>query len=225
MNMRYIDLTGKRFGNYTVLRRVPSTNNNVKYLCHCDCGTEKIVYASSLRSGKVVSCGCHKNNQCGDNFRKHALRRSTLYGVWSSMKGRCLNPNNQKYSIYGGRGIKVCDEWRNDFKAFYDWAYANGYDENAPKGQCTIDRINVDGNYEPSNCRWVTAKQQSNNVRCNVYITYKGETLTLTEMAERYKISPTQLGKRIKRGWTVEDAIEIPIDKHNKYVTIKKEKR
>ena len=136
MNMRYIDLTGKRFGNYTVLRRVPSTNNNVKYLCHCDCGTEKIVYASSLRSGKVVSCGCHKNKQCGDNFRKHGLRRSIirLYGVWSSMKGRCLNPNNQKYSIYGGRGIKVCDEWRNDFKAFYDWAYANGYDENAPKG-------------------------------------------------------------------------------------------
>lgn len=115
-----------------------------------------------------------------------------LYEVWRSMKKRCLLPTNDYYYRYGGRGITICDEWM-DFPVFAEWAYANEYDENAPKGQCTLDRIDNDGNYEPSNCRWATRKQQENNVSTNVKVEFEGEVRTIAEWADILALNKTQL--------------------------------
>ena len=139
--------------------------------------------------------------------KTHGLRRTRLYGIWNGILQRCFNPNRQKYKNYGGRGITVCDEWRNSFKAFYDWAMANGY-----RDDLTIDRIDVNGNYEPSNCRWVDAKLQAYNKTTSKYITYKGETKTLAEWAKEKNIKTPTLHLRLyKSKWSVEKALETPV--------------
>jgi hypothetical protein len=117
------------------------------------------------------------------------------------------------YKYYGAKGIKVCDEW-NSFPAFRDWAYANGYDENAPKGQCTLDRINGDKNYSPDNCRWVTHKEQVRNTNANHFVTYHGETMTIAELSEITGIPYNRLQPRIKAlGWSAEKAVSTPFRK------------
>lgn len=137
--------------------------------------------------------------------------RSTekLYTVWTNMRKRCQKETNPTYKYYGARGIKVCDEW-NDYEAFREWAYANGYKEGNNRRDCTLDRIDVNGNYEPSNCRWITAKQQHLNTRKNVYIEYKGERHTLLEWAQKLGINYKTFGNRWRRGWSIERMIEEP---------------
>lgn len=158
------DLTGKRFGRLTVVRRISPVGSKVRWLCRCDCGTMKDVTAYELTSGKTRSCGCLQKES--RHLRKVPNGRGTrLYNVWKSMKGRCYTPSCSSYKYYGARGIKVCDEWKDDYQAFYEWAMSSGYDPDAPQGKCTIDRINVDGDYEPSNCRWVDAATQNANRR------------------------------------------------------------
>lgn len=149
---------------------------------------------------------------------KHGKRNTRLYVVWISMKQRCLNPKNKDYCKYGKRGIKVCDEWINDFMSFYNWAMENGYDENAPKGKFTVDRIDNNGNYGPSNCRLTTIKGQSNNRRNNRIINYNGENVTLTMLAEKYNINPSTFNDRLERGWTIEQALTISTKGHNRKV-------
>lgn len=137
-----------------------------------------------------------------------------LYSVYRSMINRCCNKNDNAYERYGGRGICVCDEWLRDYDKFYDWAIENGYDSKANRGECTLDRINNDGNYEPNNCRWVTCVEQSKNRRSNHYITINGETGILFDMARKYGVSPKLVHKRITQyGWSPERAIFEP--KHN----------
>jgi hypothetical protein len=126
------------------------------------------------------------------------------------MQVRCNNPHTKEYKYYGERGICVCDEW-NDIRAFQKWAYANGYDENAKRGECTLDRIDVNKNYEPSNCKWSTVKEQSNNRRTNRLITYKGETKTMTQWAESIGMSVGTFKRRLYAGWSVDKAIETPV--------------
>lgn len=197
-----IDLTNKKFGRLTVIKRVENKGKETCWLCKCDCGNEKIIKAKNLKSGTTQSCGClHKEKTQKINY-KHGLRKTRLYNTWANMKKRCYNKNDKRYKNYGGRGIIMCDEWQNDFMSFYNWAINNGYKENL-----TIDRIDVNGNYEPNNCRWATIKIQANNTTTNHYITYNNETHTIAEWADILNINYAKLHARItKSKWNIERA-------------------
>lgn len=165
------NLKGQRFGRLLVLQENGRTpQGQARWLCRCDCGKEKTIAMSALVSGLTTSCGCYasemttlRNIKHGNAFRHNKTR---LYEVWCAMIKRCENTNDDHYEYYGGRGVRVAPEW-HDFSVFKEWAYKNGYDENAEHFKCTIDRIDVDGNYEPNNCRWADWKTQMNNTRRN----------------------------------------------------------
>ena len=158
------DLNGQRFGRLVVLERNGSNNQGAaEWLCRCDCGTTHTAAGYQLRRGSVRSCGCLSAENTEKRSTTHGKSNSRLYRVWSSMKNRCSCASHRNYASYGGRGITVCEEWLHNFQAFYDWAVANGYDENAPYMECTIDRIDNDKGYSPDNCRWVDIKVQRHN--------------------------------------------------------------
>lgn len=159
-----MNLTGQRYGKLTVIEKAkPNKHGQSMWVCVCDCGTiTKPILISDLRSKGRESCGCTRKP---GGRKTHGMKRSRLYTVWSDMKTRCYNSKRPKYKDYGGRGITVCEEWRNSFEAFYKWAMETGYDPHAKFGDCTLDRIDVNGNYEPSNCRWADMKTQQNNKR------------------------------------------------------------
>ena len=159
-----VDLTGQKFGKLTVIERHGiDKHGHAAWRCKCECGSETVVSSLYLKKGDTKSCGCLHNLNLINRSTKHGKCGTRLYTVWKSMKDRCYRSHNDRYERYGGRGITICDDWREDFQAFYDWAMANGYDENAPYGQCTIDRIDNDKGYSPDNCRWVDVKTQNNN--------------------------------------------------------------
>lgn len=172
------------------------------WLCQCECGRTVIVSGANLRNGHIKSCGCYRSEIARKNATKHGLRQTRLYKIFHGMKKRCYTPTAINFSIYGGRGITICEEWLNDFQAFYDWAMSNGYADDL-----SIDRIDVNGNYEPSNCRWVSMKEQVNNRRANRFITYNGETHTLSEWSNIVGINIKTLHKRLRDGWSAEDAL------------------
>ena len=202
---KFIDLTGQRFGRLTVIERTVSTNKNAKWRCECDCGNIVSVFGMDLKSEKTKSCGCIHSQQLAKRNYKHGLSYTRQINIWRAMKNRCYNSKSEAYHNYGGRGITVCDEWLHDFKTFYDWAMANGY-----RDDLTIDRIDVNGNYEPSNCRWVNREQQANNQRGNHLVTYKGETHTIAEWARIKHINYGVLRQRLFRGWNIEKALNTP---------------
>ena len=158
------DLTGKTFGNWYVIERAPNRKKAIMWVCKCNlCGTVKTVHGTSLKSGTSKNCVCIRKTGL---HKSHGLTSHPLYRVWQRMKGCTNSPNHQDYKHYGGRGIKICDEWKNDFKVFYDWALTNGYERGL-----TIERVNVNGNYEPSNCTWIPRSEQPKNrrvTRCRV---------------------------------------------------------
>lgn len=193
-----VDLTGKRFGKLTVLSECDERKNgSVVWLCKCDCGNLIKVRSNHLRRGSVVSCGCYNT----EIITKHNQARTSLYHVWQCMKDRCERNTHPQFADYGGRGITVCDEW-HDFESFRDWAIENGY-----KKGLTIDRINVNSGYEPSNCRWADMKTQCRNRRSNVVIEYNGESHCLAEWAEILKVPYTTLTNRWRRKWPDRDIL------------------
>lgn len=163
------NLIGRKFGRLTVIEKSKQRNGkNPIWLCVCDCGKEREIIQENLLNGHTKSCGCLSSRRTiGTRTLTHGASETRLYYVWRSMKARCQNPKVESYPYYGGRGIKVCDEWKENFQAFQKWAFSTGYQSDAPFGECTIDRKNVDGDYEPSNCRWVSLEVQAQNKRAN----------------------------------------------------------
>lgn len=203
------DLTGQRFGYLTVISRAESDpkRKERRWNCLCDCGEMTAVPSYRLRHGGVTSCGCHQYDR---NFcSKKAKWNQRLYRVYQSIQTRCYNQNSDNYYLYGGRGITICDEWK-EFDNFCDWALSNGYDESAPFGECTIDRIDPNKGYSPDNCRWVSMKKQNNNRRNNHLITFNGETKTIAEWEREMGLYRGAILIRLKHGWDIEHALTVP---------------
>jgi len=195
---------GERFGRFTIIREISKRNGRRYFWCKCDCGAEKAVRLYSLTSGKIISCGCYNREVSKLANSKHGLSNSRLYKIWIGMKNRCFNPNNTEYKNYGGRGIVVCQEWMQ-FEAFRDWAVANGY-----RDDLTIERINNDGNYELSNCTWITPAEQRRNTRKAQKIAFNGQKKTIRQWAKQIGIHSSTLCLRLKNGWDLETALTAP---------------
>lgn len=198
------DLTGRRFNMLVVQRRVAnSKRGQSRWECLCDCGNSTIVTASNLKTGAVKSCGCLKHKK----HDTHHLSHTPLCKVWYKMRQRCYSINDQAYKDYGGRGITICDEWKNNFESFYNWSLANGYTDGL-----TIDRINNNDGYSPQNCRWSTPKEQANNRRSCRYFTFDGKTMNLMQWCNLLNLPYKIVHSRIyKSKWTFERAISQPI--------------
>lgn len=204
------DISGQRFGRLTAIaytgRRTDKGHNSI-WLFRCDCGNYVERPGSSVTCGtKVPSCGCYIRERAGNLNKTHGGRHERLYLVWMDMRRRCYNTKDINYRNYGGRGVVVCEEWK-DYARFREWALATGYDATAKRRNCTIDRIDIDGNYEPSNCRWADFITQANNKRNNVFYECNGKRKTLPEWAREVGISDSTIRNRLDRGWPFEKAI------------------
>lgn len=202
-NSLYNDLTGMKFGALKVLKRHEGKTDISKscyWICQCDCGNIVSRRTSTLKrasKGSIPNCGClnaKRLKKCSLSMKKHGMSKTRIFGIWENMRDRCNNPNSQQYYLYGERGIKVCKEWLSDFLAFYNWSIKNGYRQGL-----SIDRIDVNGDYEPNNCRWATAKQQIRNRRNTVYVNIGGVRKTLGELSEEYNIKYNTLYGRYRR--------------------------
>lgn len=203
----HVDFTGMRFGRLTVVEK--ADHGRSWWKCKCDCGNEKEVVAWKLFT--VKSCGCfEKENRerLIEKSKKHGMTNTRIYSVWCGMKDRCTNPNTEHYDRYGGRGIKICDEWLHSFDNFYKWAVSAGYDETKTGNEQSIDRIDVNGNYEPANCRWVTKKEQMANKTNTLYMEYKGEKIRVREFCHNNGITYIHfVVRRLAKGITPEQII------------------
>lgn len=203
------DIKGRKFNRWTAVKKVGvNKRGNSVWECVCECGNVRNIERSSLITGNSKSCGCYQKELLRETKIKlnttHGKSRTKAHTIWKSMKGRCYNPNNKKYPIYGGRGIKVCAKWLNSFEAFFE-------DMGEPPEDLTLDRIDVNGDYSPENCRWATLVEQANNRRDNVCYTYQGRTLTVAEWAREVGKAGSTIHSRLRRGWSFEKSITTPV--------------
>lgn len=208
---RVKDLTGQKFGRLTVMELTgkKTKSGNAIWICQCECGNITEADSGSLRVGYKVSCGCFAKDHARSLNISHGGRNERLYLVWMDMRRRCRDEKDENYKNYGGRGIKVCKEWQ-DYAVFRNWALTHGYDKNAKYSTCTLDRIDVNGNYEPSNCRFVNMKVQCNNKRNNRVIEFNGETMTAVQWARKLGMNDSIVSKRLNAGWSIERALTEP---------------
>lgn len=206
----YENITGKKFGMLVPIEKLGTRRGRTLWKCKCDCGKEIELTSDLLLHSKVQipNCGCLSGRRVdGGRSYIHRMCNTRIYETYNRMLGRCNNPNNQDYRDYGGRGISVCMEWSgvNGFQKFYDWSMQNGY-----SNELSIDRIDVNGNYEPLNCRWADDITQANNKRNNRYLVFNGRKQTIAQWAREYGMSYSMLYIRIRKGWSVEDALLTP---------------
>lgn len=205
---------GKKYGRLTVVEFVGRNKySNVLYRCMCDCGEECVAVFTKLKGGYTKSCGCLRMEMLSKyRITTHRDCSSRLYSIWTKMKARCHRESDWSYKNYGARGIVVCEEWRSSYESFREWALNNGYADSL-----SIDRIDVNGNYEPGNCRWATMKEQARNKRSNHYITYNGETASIAEWADRVGLAYVTLYNRVAKGdWSAERALTTPVKQQKK---------
>lgn len=203
--MHVIDLTGQRFGRLVVSGLTRSQHR--RWRCQCDCGGERIARTSELRSGRVLSCGCLRRESAarvGKATTTHGMRYTPEYRAWSGMKQRCTNPKISNFPQYGGRGIRVCDRWMASFDDFLADLGPR------PSPDHSLDRIDNDGHYDPSNCQWRTRVEQQRNVSRNRLLTFQGETHPLATWADRTGIPAKTIGRRLTAGWSPERALKQP---------------
>jgi hypothetical protein len=206
--MKFVDLTGMKFGQMTAIRRVENSGRRSQWLWQCDCGNKAVVTSDHVKSGHTTSCGCAWERKCVKHGHGHDKdgKQTRTYKAWVNMRSR-VNPSIEQYrSYYFLRGITVCDRWKNDFIAFLSDM------GEAPLGK-SLDRIDNDGNYEPSNCRWATAVQQSANQQRTIRVDFEGETVCLVEACKRAKIHPATVHSRLNAGMTVQEAMSTPVRK------------
>lgn len=198
------DLTNQRFGRLLVVKFAGNGKNGIPmWECLCDCGNKKNVSTGHLVHGDTQSCGCLLAEARKLNNYIHGESRTRLYKIWVGIKSRCYDKQSRSFHKYGQRGITVCKEWCDYYEVFKEWAIANGYQDNL-----TLDRIDNEGNYEPSNCRWATQKEQQNNRRNNHLLTYNDETLTVSQWNEKLGFPRGTISQRLnKLGWSVEKAL------------------
>ena len=205
--MKFVDLTGQRFGRLTVIKRDENNGKKVMWLCRCDCGNETTVFSGYLRNGDTKSCGCLSKDKLRERRFKHGESRKTrLYNIWIHIKHRTSGKANEKRTKkwYTDKNIKMCEEW-SDFRNFRDWANENGYDDSL-----TIDRIDGNKGYSPENCRWVDWKTQTRNKSNNINITRNGETKCLKDWCTELGLKYRSICQRIARGWDKEKALTTP---------------
>ena len=210
MQHNFKDEVGNVYGKLRVIQyHGRNKTGNAMWECECECGTKTIVSGIQMRYGRVKSCGCYRSEWSKENKTTHGMgsarNREPLYKVWASMKARCSNQNDSAYSNYGGRGIFVCCEWQ-EFVPFMEWAMSNGYEQGLE-----LDREDNNKGYSPENCRFIPRLQNARNKRSNRYISYRGQTKTMSEWAESIGMKQKTLGRRLHLGWSVEDALTKPI--------------
>lgn len=201
-NPSFVDLTGNKFNHLTVIGYAGRVGKHQYWICRCDCGNTSRTNTSKLRAGRSKSCGCMVAKWASQRFTTHGHTKGKdkrIYGIWKSMLRRCCNPLDVSYPYYGGRGISVCDRW-HDFENFLlDMGY--------PLDGLSIDRIDNNGNYEPSNCRWADAVTQGNNKRNSAVVSHCGQEMTVSEWAREYGLPPGLVFARLSRGWSIKDAL------------------
>ncbi len=206
--MRVIDLVGKRFGRLEVISLCPERNKYGKTLwrCKCECGNTIIAIGSLLKRGNIKSCGCLYKETRHTVAKKHGAYGSRLYSLWNGIKARCFYPKHKEFNNYGGRGISICKEWL-DFNVFREWAYTKGY-----RDDLTIERIDVNKDYCPENCTWISKAQQAWNKTSTVKVLYKDRLLTIQELAQETGVDKNLLRSRIRQQkWSVEKAVTEPL--------------
>lgn len=208
----FIDLTKKQFGRLTVLKRAENRYGRAFWVCKCGCpsGNIVIVDGAKLRNGETKSCGCYQAECRGKASITHGMTGTRLLREWDAMKRRCYNKNYHRYADHGGRGITVCDEWKNDSEAFCKWALENGYQDGLE-----LERVDNDGNYCPENCKWATKREQANNKRSSIRVTIGGREQTLKQWCDEMNVDYKMVWQRVKKlGWDAHTALVTPKYSH-----------